>query len=190
MTQFNAIQKEESGWGRFIGKHWKVFAILIAAAVLAVAGAVYVFVWFTGNAQSTELVPSLLKAWTMGNTVTFILNAIFWELVLIGIPAAVGAVLGWLWWSRLPEEEKSQYHLSGKGSRGRDAGGAISPLLFVAFAIKVYVDGNWNQAISTYSLDYVVGSMVTILIWIAAIVAVPAVIGVVWWISREMGKNQ
>jgi hypothetical protein len=188
MTQQIETQTE-SGWGQFMRKHWTAFASFIVAAILAAAGAVYVFVWFTGNAQATGLVPSTLGLWTMGNTVDFILHAIFWELVLIGIPAAIAAIVGWQWWKRIPEEEKRMYHLSSKSSRSRDAGGAISPLLFIAFAIKVYVDGNWNVAISTFSLDYVVGSMVTILLWIVAIFAIPAVIGLVWWIHRETTKK-
>ncbi len=175
----------ESDWKRFIRKHWAAFAAFIAAAILAVAGAVYVFVWFTGTAQSAGIVPSTLSLWSMNNVVMFILHAVFWELLLIGIPAGIGAVIGWQWWKRLPEAEKREYHLSGKGSHGSRAGGAISPLLFIAFAIKVYVDGNWNQAIASWNLDYVVGSMVTILVWTAAIFAIPAVIGLIWWIRHD-----
>ena len=100
------------------------------------------------------------------------------------IPVAIGAIIGWLWWKRIPEEEKREYNLSTKSSRSRSAEGAISPLLFIAFAIKVYLDGQWNAPIAGFSLDYVVGSMVTILVWIAVIVAIPAIIGFVWWISR------
>lgn len=175
----------DSDWRRFIKSHKAAFAAFAVAAILAVAGAVYVFIWYTGNAQETGLVPSSLGLWSMSNLVWFILYGVFWELVLIGIPAAIGAGIGWLWWKRLPEAEKQQYNLSGKRSKRSGAGGAISPLLFIAFAIKVYVDGNWNQAIATYTLDYVVGSMVTILIWIAVIFAIPAVIAFIWWISRR-----
>ena len=127
----------------------------------------------------------------MGNVVTFILHLIFWELVLIGIPVAVGAVFGWQWWKRLPAVEK-EYHFFGRRSRSRNAEGAISPLLFIAFAIKVYVDGNWNVQFinsSTWTLDYVVGSMITILVWTVAIFAIPAAIGVIWWIRHEMNKK-
>jgi len=77
----------------------------------------------------------------------------------------------------------------GRRSRSRGASVAASPLLFIAFAIKVYVDGNWNSAISTWTLDYVVGSMITILIWIAAVFALPAIIGVVWWTRHKKDKN-
>jgi hypothetical protein len=187
MAEQNQIASE-SDWKRFIRKHWTAFSAFAAAAILAVAFAVYVFVWFVGNAQSTGLVPSALNLWSMGSIVTFILNAIFWELILVGIPVAIGAVVGWQWWRRLPTEEKTGHHLSGKKSHSKRAGGAISPLLFIAFAIKVYVDGNWNAAISSWTLNYVVGSMVTILVWTVAIFAIPATIGFIWWIRREMKK--
>ena len=183
------IEAEESeDWRKFIREHWLMVAVFVVAGILAVAGAVYVFWWFTGVAQTIGLVPSTLNYWTMNNVLMFVLHLIFWELVLVGIPAAVVAVLGWLWWKRLPEEERKK-HKFGRGSRPRNAGGAISPLLFVAFAIKVYVDGNWNTAISTWTVDYVVVSMVTILVWIAAIFAIPAIVGLIWWISHNMSKK-
>lgn len=185
MTQEIEVEKASDG-KKFMRKHWNMVAVFVTAAILAFIGAVSVLLWFAGNAQSTDLVPATLNMWTMGNVVSFILYAIFWELVLIGIPVAIGAIVGWQWWKRLPDEEK--HNLFGKGSRSCRAGGAISPLLFIAFAIKVYVDGNWNAPISIWTLDYVVNSMITILVWIAVIFAIPAAIGVIWWIRHE--KNQ
>lgn len=184
--QIGAVESED--WRKFIREHGLMFALFVVAGILAVAGAVYVFWWFTGDAQASGLVPLTLDLWTMNNVLMFVLHLIFWELVLVGIPVAVGGVLGWQWWKRLPEEERKK-HKFGGGSRSRNAGGAISPLLFVAFAIKVYVDGNWNTAISTWTLDYVVGSMIIILVWIAAIFAIPAIVGFVWWIRHETIKK-
>jgi len=180
-------ENEGSQWCKFLRKHWVAFAAFVAAAILAFAGAVYIFVWFTGNAQSTGLVPAALGMWTMGSIVAFILHAIFWEIVLIGIPVAIGAVVAWQWWKHLPETEKTG--MTWKRSKSRNAGGAISPLLFIAFALKVFVDGKWNVAISSYPFDYVVGSMITILLWIVAVFAIPATIGLIWWIRHEMNKR-
>jgi len=176
-----------SDWKRFMRRHWGIVALFAVAFILVLAGVVYVFWWFVGNAQSAGLVPSSLGLWTMGNLLTFILNAIFWELLFIGIPVVIGALIGWQWWRRLPDEERKGYHF-GKRSRKTDGSGGISLLFFIAFCIKVYIDGNWNVPIATWTLNYIVGSMITILIWAAVIFGIPIAIGAAWWIRREMRK--
>jgi hypothetical protein len=181
-TEFET--EEGSEWKKFMRKHWKVMAIFVVAIILAAAGAIYVFWWFTGYAQN-GLVPSTLGLWSMANLIFFILHLIFWELVFIGIPVAIGAVIGWQWWKRLPEEERL-HRLFGRSSRSRNAGSGVSALLFIAFAIKVYIDGNWNESISNYTLNYVVGSMITILAWIAIIIGIPLAIGAIWWLYHQM----
>lgn len=170
-----------SGWA-FLKRHKRALALFVVAAVAALAWAVYVFWWFTGNAQSTGLVPAALGSWTMGNLVNFIIYSILWELLLAGIPVAVAATVAWMWWRRLPYEERMGYHW-GRGRRSAGSGGA-GFLFFIAFAIKVYVDGNWNAPISTYTLNYVIGSVITILVWAAVIFGIPIAIGLVWWASR------
>ncbi|MDD1776176.1 MAG: hypothetical protein LUP94_02355 [Candidatus Methanomethylicus sp.] len=178
---------DESGYRKiFLRRHWPIVALFAVAGILTAAGGVYVIWWFTGYAQIIGLVPSILMLWSMNSLLMFTLHLIFWELILIGIPAGVGAALGWLWYRRLPAEEKRELSF-GKSSRSRDAGGAFSTLLSIAFGIKVYIDGNWYSAISTWSLDYVVGSCITILVWFAAIFAIPAILGVVWWIRHKAG---
>jgi hypothetical protein len=181
--------KNGSDWKKFLRKHWNMVALFVVAVILAVVGAIYVFLWFVGDAQSTAMVPSTLGLWTMGNLVTFILHLIFWELLFIGVPAIIGAVIGWQWWKRLPDEERQEYHFFGKRSRTTSGGSGVSILFFIAFAIKVYVDGNWNVAISTWTLDYVVYSMLTILVWGLVIFGIPIAIGVIWWIRHEMKKT-
>lgn len=180
--------ENDSDWKKFLRRHWRIVAFFVVAGVLVFIGAIYVFLWFVSGAQSTGLVPSTLVFWTMGHVVTFILHLIFWELVFIGIPVIIGAVAGWQWWRRLPAEEK-EYRFFGRRSRTTGGGGGVSVLLFIAFAIKVFIDGKWDVAISTYTLDYVVGSMISILIWIAVIIGIPAAIGIVWWIHHEMNKK-
>ena len=176
-------------WKLFLRRHWKVAAVFVAACVLAFIGAIVVFLWFVGNAQSTGLVPSALSLWSMGHLVTFILYLIMWEIVFIGIVVAAGAIIGWRWWTRLPAEEKMQYHFFEKRSRTVQGSGGMSLFFFIAFAIKVYLDGRWNEAIASWSVDYVVGSMIWILVVCALVVGIPLALGGIWWLRREMKKE-
>jgi hypothetical protein len=189
MTETGSENGSE-GWKKFLRKHLSMVALFVVAVILASVGAIYVFLWFVGDAQSTGMVPATLGLWTMGHLVTFILHAIFWELLLIGVPVILAAVAGWLWWRRLPSDEKKEYHFFGKRSRATSGGGgAVSLLFFVAFCIKIFIDGNWNVAFATWTFDYVVYSMLWILIWILVIFGIPIAIGVIWWIRHEMKKK-
>jgi predicted permease len=177
-------------WKKFLRKHWQMAALFVVVAIALVIGAVLVYLWFVGDAQSTNLVPSTLRLWSMGHVVTFLLHLIFWEIVLVGVPAIIAAIAGWLWWRRLSDEEKKEYHFFGTRSRAESGGsGGISLLLFIAFCIKVYLDGNWNDAISTWSLDYLVYSCLTALVWILIIFGIPIALGLIWWIHHQMSKK-
>ena len=41
-------------------KHWIITALFVAGAVLALVGTILVFLWFVGDAQSTDMVPTTL----------------------------------------------------------------------------------------------------------------------------------
>ena len=176
-----------SDWRVFFRRHWAASAIFVVGVALACVWGVYIFLWFVSNAQSSGLVPSPLGQWTMGNLVNFILYAVFWELVLVGIPVGVAATVAWMWWRRLPYDERMGYRMGGR-SRSASGSSGVSLLFFIAFCIKVYVDGNWNVAISTFTLNYVVYSMLTILEWVVIIFGIPLAVGLAWWIRREMKK--
>ena len=119
-------------WKQFLRAHRRAVAIFVVTCTLALAGAVYVFLWFAKDSQTTGLVPSSLGRWTLANAVTFALYAAFWEIILVGIPIAVAGVIGWQWWRRLPSEERWSYGFFENRSRGSRGGGA-SLFFFVAF---------------------------------------------------------
>ncbi|MCK5261544.1 MAG: hypothetical protein KAJ44_05145 [Thermoplasmatales archaeon] len=182
----------EKIWKIFLRKHWKMLVLFVVGAILASIGAILVYLWFVGDAQLTGLVPATLGLWTMGHFVTFLLHLIFWELLFIGVPVILAAVAGWLWWKKLPDEERKEYrcgHLFGKRSHRTEGGEGISFLIFIAFIIKVYLDGNWNVPFATWTFDYLVYSCLWALIWILIIFGIPMALGGIWWIRHEMKKE-
>ena len=186
-------EKLDKVWKKFFKKHWQMFVVWIAAAILAFIGAIYVYLWFVEEAQITGLVPSVLSGWAMGHIITFLIRLILWEVLFIGIPVFVAIVLVYfLWWKNLPDKERKEYrdgHPFGKRSKGSDAGGGISFLIFIVFCIKVYLDGNWGVAIATWKFDYLVYSCLWAFIWVIIIFGIPIAIGATWWIRHEMKKE-
>ena len=183
----------EKIWKIFLRKHWKMLIIFVVGAILASIGAVLVFLWFVGDAQSTGLIPVLLGSWAMGHIIPFLLHLIFWEFIFIGIPVIIAAAVTYfLWWKKLPDKERKEYrdeHLFGKRSRKTDGGGVISFLIFIVFCVKVYLDGNWGVAIATWKFDYLVYSYLWAIIWILIIFGIPMALGGLWWMHHEMKKK-
>ena len=183
-------ENDSSTWRKFLKHHWKMLVYWIIAGSIAVIDAILVYLWFVGNAQSTGMVPTVLGQWSMAHLVTFILHLILWEVLIIGIPVAIAAVVGWLWWKKIADKEREEYQFFGKGTRTEQGGSGISFLFFVAFCIKVFVDGNWDVAIAFWTLDYVVNSMIMIIVWTAVIFGIPAIIIGILWLINETKKTQ
>lgn len=173
----------------FVKEHWKMFLLFAIGAVLVIVGAILVLLWFVGQAQTDGLVPASLGLWTMGYLVTFLLNLIFWEVLLVGIPVIVAAIIAWQWWKRLPMEARIGSRTFRSRSRQTGGGNAFSLLVFIAFCIKISLDGNWNLAFSSWTLDYLVYSMLTALISVLIVFGVPIAIGLIWWVSRRRRTN-
>ena len=178
----NGSERGSQDRKKFFRNHWKLFLLFAVGAVLAALGVVLVFLWFVGQAQSTGIVPTTLVLWTLGNLVAFLLNLVFWEILLIGVPVIVAALVVWLWWKRLSPEHRQEYRFMRTRSRSRDGGNAISLLVFIAFCIKIYIDGNWNLAFANWTFDYLVYSMLSALIWVLIILGIPIAIGLILWV--------
>jgi hypothetical protein len=188
------LKHDEKIWIKFLRNHWKMLVVFIVGVIVASIGAILVYLWFVGEAQLTNLVPATLGLWTMGHFVTFLLHLIFWEALFIGIPVllAIGAVI-FLWWKKISYEERKEYRrghlIFGTGSRRSDSSGGISFLVFIAFIIKIFMDGNWDVPFATWEFEYLVYSCLWAFIWVVIIIGIPMLIGGIWWLRHEMNKT-
>jgi len=185
----NKPENDSKTWKKFLRKHWNMFALFIVGVILASIGAVLVFLGFSGDAQLTGLVPASLGLWSMGHLVTFLLNLVFWEAILIGIPVGLAVAAGWLWWKNLPSREKKEYRFSGNRSRAASGGGPMSLIIFIAFCIKIFVDGNWNVPVASWTFDYFIYSVLTVVLWMLVVFGIPLALGFIWWLHREIKKK-
>ena len=187
------VEDGEKIWIKFLSKHWKMFSLIVIGAIIAIIGAVYVFLWVVANSQCSELVPKVLEFWTMGHLVSFILNLLFWEVLFIVIPVIIAVVLVWrLWWKNLPDDERKEYHekkLFGKRSKWADGGGGFSLFINILFIIKVYLDGNWDKPIAKFTFDYLVYSYLWIIILLVIVCGIPIAIGGTWWLRNQIKKG-
>ena len=177
---------DSMAWKRFLKRHWGAALVAGAAAVLALIGSVLVFLWYAGEAQASGLVPAGLGAWSLGTLVDFLLRLAFWEIIFIVVPAAVAAIIAWAWWKRLPAEERREYERGGKKKdRRSDAGNGFSFLLFLVFLLKVYLDGNWDLPLASWTFDYLIDSFVWVFVSVLIVFGIPALIGGLWWLHRQ-----
>ena len=180
-------EKNDKAWKKFLKNHWKFCLIIAAGIVGAVIGAVIVFLWRVGAAPAALGTPPNIGAWTVGYCVTFILNLILWEFLLIGIPIIAAAISIYaLWYRKLPEDERAEYEKEEKKHHTRDGGGAVSFLVTITWLIIVWVTGYWNIAFSTWTFNYLISSWLWALLWDLIIFGIPIAIGAIWWLHREL----
>lgn len=173
-------------WKRFVRRHWKMTSLVVGGIAAAAVAALLVFLWVVADAQATGLVPSGLGEWTVGYALTFILNVILWELILVAswvVPVALAVVF--LWYRRLPDEERRGYEGGARRSRSAGESGGISFFIGLVWLVIVWTDGRWNLAFQDWTFNDLVYSWIAAGLVVSLIVGIPAIIYVVWSLRRN-----
>lgn len=190
MREFGAMETSEGvggkAWKKFVRRHPKMTLLTVGGIAAAAVAALLVFLWVVADAQATGLVPSGLGEWTVGYVFTFILIAILWELILVAswvIPVAVAAYF--LWYKRLPDEERRESE--GEPRRRRSAGenGGVSFVIGLVWFVIVWIDGKWNLAFENWTFDDWVYSWITAGLVVLLIAGIPAMIYIIWSLTRD-----
>jgi hypothetical protein len=174
----NGKDQNKDFWAQKIKQHWKAFIAFVIGCIIALVGAVFVLFWFiktsTIGAMGTATIGEWSLAWIWG----FIIYLILWELLIIGIPAAIVFGIGWyVFWKRLSPEEKAEFKGRKKHKhRGSSAGGGFSLVMFIAFSILMYLRGEFSTPLGTFPYSYLVYTWFTALGWLLLIFGIPAAI--------------
>ena len=172
---------DEQFWKDFIKKHDTTFIVLIVAGVCAIVGAFLVVFWFIEMSPLGGQGTWTFNDWTLNYVVGFMILIMLSELLFVGVPAGLFfGVGGYLWWRKLPEEEKKEFKdREKKGThRKKDygGGGGFSFFMFIAYCIYIAVDGNYNAAFGSRSYSYWILSWFYTMIWIFIVFGIPVAI--------------
>ncbi|MHA1266096.1 MAG: hypothetical protein ACTSRS_12765 [Candidatus Helarchaeota archaeon] len=191
----NIAENNDKAWKKFLRRHWKMTLVFIGGAIGAVVSALFVFLWVVANAQTTGLVPTDLGLWTVGYSVTFILNVILWEFLFIGIPVIASVILILIfWWMKLPEDERKEYtteQKKGKSRRGTSKGGsgAVSFLILLTWLIVIWVNNLWNVPFENWLFDQWIYFCLTAIFWDLIIFGIPLTILILLWLRHELTEQ-
>lgn len=170
---------------KFLLKNWKMTIVMAASFIVAAIVALRVFIWVMDEAMALGPYPAGLGDWTIGLIVMFVINVIYWELLLVAtwVIPLVGAF--YWWFKKQPDADLW------KPGRGRREGGdAFGFLIGIAWLIMLWIDGRWNQTLQTWTFTEWIYSWLTALGWVLMIFGIPAVILIVLYlVNREKKKD-
>ncbi|MFX1410864.1 MAG: hypothetical protein ACFFA6_10950 [Promethearchaeota archaeon] len=175
---------DEVFWKNKIKQYWKVFIICIIAVIVCLIGALLVLVWFIETSTLGGQGDWTFNDWTLNYVVGFMILIILWELLLVGVPAALFFGLGgYLWWKRLPEEEKQEYKerekrekKKYKNTKNWGGGGGFNIFMFIAYCIVIAIDGHYNTRFGQLDYSYFIYAWFFTFMWLLIIFGVPVVI--------------
>lgn len=176
----NEISEEEY-WKKKIKEHWKAFAILIAAGVCLVAWAIAVFFWFMYITPIGANGTLTIDLWTLEMVLLFMIFSFLFELLFVGVPAALFfGVGGYIWWRRLPAEEKQEFkdREKKKTHKARNAGGGGGGgfFMFIVYYVYMVVIGFYNVPFGNQPYIFWIIHCFLALMWMLIVLGGPALI--------------
>ena len=189
-------KSKETYWKEFAKKNWKLIAVAFVACVILFIVALLVLIAYINASPIGGMGTWTLNDWTLNYIVGFMIQIILWELLFVGLPAGIFfGVGGYLWWSRLSEEDKQEYKAREKKNkhRKRNAGGSGggSFFMFIAYCIYIATQGKYDTPFGNESYSYWVFAGFYTFMWLLIIFGIPiAVILLIVYLTYWRKKSE
>jgi hypothetical protein len=170
---------DEQYWKNWIKNHLTAFIIMLIAGAFIITGIILVIFWFVQTSPIGNFGAATFDDWSLDWIVGFCILVFLWELLFVGVPTALFfGVGGYIFWKRLPDEEKQMYKAREKKHRARDAGGGGggSFIMFIAYCIYMGVQGNYYTSFGSLPYSYWVFSFFYLIMWMVIVLGIPACI--------------
>ncbi|MHA1987799.1 MAG: hypothetical protein ACW98D_14280 [Promethearchaeota archaeon] len=175
-----STSEEEKFWIKKLKKNWKLLAVGIAVMIAAFIGAVIVMIRFIEVSPIGAQGTATLNDWNLDWVVGFIILITLWELLLIGAPLAlIFGLGGYLWWRRLPAEEKQEYKDREKKDKKHrkekyGGGGGGSLCIFIGYCIFHLIKGTYYIPFGDVFYSYWVFTWFETIMWFFIVLGIPA----------------
>lgn len=174
-------EREKKFWEKKLKEHWKALAICIFAGIVAAVGALLVLIWFISTSPIGNFGLATIGEWNLDWIVGFIILIILWELLFVGIPCALFFGLGgYLWWKRLPDEEKQEFKdREKKKSRKKETaggGGGFGLVMFIGYCLYHGIMGTYYTTFGSLPYTYWLSTWFLTFAWMLIVLGGLAVI--------------
>lgn len=183
LAEFSFIRK-------MLKRHWKAGIILIVGIVGVITGAILTLAFMINNSDIGGYGTWTIGDFSFGHIILFLLWLVLWEILFVGIPAAVffGIFFG-LWWYRLPAEEKALMERKDKEKGFKENSNAVSGvfgfIVFIVFIILISIDGNLFTRFNAIQYTYWIAKLFLALFWILIFVGIPCLIGGIVYLRKK-----
>ena len=177
-------------WREAIKNHWKVMVLAVAAIVALAVIAVWVVFWHIQTSPIGDYGKATFNEWSLDWTVRFLIILILWELLFVGLPGGlIFGLGGYLWWKKLPLEEKSMFKKQEDKNHKKKGAGGFGIVLFIFYCIYIAIDGNYYAPFGSQPYSYWIYSYIFMLLWLLTIAGIPgAIIGIIYfkkWLEKS-----